>query len=85
MNLNEAAEIAELDKTPISEDWLRENGWSGSGFGFFHKHGINLRRPVDANGKWVANSLWTNLPIQTLGELRTLLRLCGAREKENDA
>lgn len=73
--------LSELDPTPISEKWLRENGWEQKR-GFprwfcFKKHSLIMC----ANG-YALDGIRT---IQTIGELRTMLRLCGAPKKENDA
>jgi hypothetical protein len=78
--------LSELDPTPITEEWLDENGirikeneWFLQGiFVWWDRERDNL------NGFSV--DLWGE-DITTLGELRTVLRLCGqsSPEKENDA
>jgi len=63
-----------LDPTPITEDWLRENPHI--------EKATNLLRVDTLTGR-IAYSV-KGFRVKTLGELRTLLRLC-TREKENDA
>lgn len=75
------AMLSELDPTPITEEWLWENGARERELvpGCFIIQGHD----IDAMGEseWMFDDFRT---ITTLGELRTLLRLCGAQEKEND-
>lgn len=70
------AALSWLDPTPITEEWLRANG-KKEGYDFMVK-GVRFE---NLKGRWCAGGM----SIQTLGELRTLLRLRGAQEKENDA
>lgn len=80
--------LSELDPAPISEEWLRENGGKQNGWKWhFGKLSIEQSNYYQA---WEVNAMRPRLPIgkwyiTTLGELRTLLRLAGAREKETDA
>lgn len=76
--------LSELDPTPITEEWLDKNGvrvneneWLVQGICVWWD-----RERDSCNGFSV--DLWGE-DITTLGELRTLLRLCGAQVKENDA
>jgi hypothetical protein len=96
MNLHEAAEIARLggtfgelvkarsvladtmldwlDPTPISEKWLRENGVD-------NRHHYSFGELIvweTICGRWATN--YSHYPIDTIGELRTLLRLMGGGE-----
>lgn len=78
------AMLSELDPTPITEEWLDKNGvrvneneWLVQGICVWWD-----RERDSCNGFSV--DLWGE-DITTLGELRTLLRLCGAQVKENDA
>jgi len=63
-----------LDPTPISEDLLRANGWVQGDFENQYLNGkleINWCEHIQA---WIFDD---GPIIQTLGELRTLLRLMG--------
>jgi len=84
------SQFSELDPTHITEKWLRANGWV--------KHKTDVggwwakdRCRILHSKTWKIwffsweRTLDGNWPITTLGELRTLLRLAGAREKETDA
>ncbi len=66
--------LSELDPTPISEDLLRANGWVQGDFENQYLNGkleINWCEHIQA---WIFDD---GPIIQTLGELRTLLRLMG--------
>lgn len=78
--------LAELDPTPISEEWLRENGWSlqSKTWAFFSFKHFSIFYEQDFS-KWIVDCEYSIEPdcrvaIKTLGELRTLLRLMGGGE-----
>lgn len=79
--------LDELDPTPISEGWFRENGWKQTEFlenKCWYKNGSSLSFS-DYHKSWLFahprnNSTTTHAALTTLGELRTLLRLMGRGE-----
>lgn len=64
-----------LDPTPISENWLLENGWVES-WKFFYRDNYSIKRTYGSD--WVLTG--STRYVSTLGELRMLLRLMGGEE-----
>lgn len=69
--------LAELDPTPITEERLRANGWNLNVLQWVNGDSVIVQ--VD-KGKWMLPG-WP-IVFHTLGELRTLLRLCGETQGE---
>ena len=71
--------ISELDPTPITEEWLRANGWSLDA-GVYCNDSFELTSSDDVTWYLVELVSDSENTIKTLGELRTLLRLMGGGE-----
>ena len=67
--------LSELDPTPISEEWLLENGWvEEPTFGVYLLGDFTA---CETQTGWSVGVPNHTFKIKALGELRTLLRLMG--------
>ena len=70
--------LSELDPTPISEEWLQENGFVLLNGIYWNRKELTAWRIPDLTDDWATSH--STFLIKTLGELRTLLRLMGGGE-----
>lgn len=69
--------LAWLDPTPLTEEWLRENGLEIDSSQMWSRGKISIWKRVRTQDWVLYRDVWTQFPIKTLGELRMLLRLIG--------